>query len=115
MTQPNTKKSTKVDQYRLRLDNAQVYSDVWEIVKETVKNSTGEHRVGMMLFLDDLPLQVGVYHSLGTNNIVLNRALVQIVESATRSRRLVNAFAYILLVHEYFHALGRVPEQRFAD
>jgi hypothetical protein len=64
----------------------------------------------MMLFLDDLPLQLGAYHPLGTNNIVLNRALVQIVEAATKSKKLVNAFVYSLLVHEYLHALGYVPE-----
>jgi hypothetical protein len=79
-------------------------------VKDTVKSSLGEHRTGMMLFLDDLPLRLGAYHPLGTNNIVLNRALVQIVEAATNSRRLVNAFVYVLLLHEYLHALGRVDE-----
>jgi hypothetical protein len=64
----------------------------------------------MMLFLDDLPMQVGAYHPFGTNNIVLNRTLVQIVEAATKSRRLVNAFTYILLLHEYLHALGYINE-----
>ena len=64
----------------------------------------------MMLFLDDLPLRLGAYHPLGTNNIVLNRALVHIVEVATESTLLVNAFVYILLLHEYLHALGRPSE-----
>jgi len=64
----------------------------------------------MMLFLDDMPLQLGAYHPIGTNNIVLNRTLVQIVEAATQSKRLVNAFVYSLLVHEYLHALGHIPE-----
>ena len=102
--------SRKVDEYRSRLEKAQGYSDVWEIVKDTVKDSLGEHRVGMMLFLDDLPLQLGAYHPLGTNNIVLNRTLVQIAEAATQSKKLVNAFVYSLLVHEYLHAVGHVPE-----
>jgi hypothetical protein len=47
---------------------------------------------------------------LGTNNIVLNRALVQIAEAATKSKQLVNAFVYSLLIHEYLHALGHVSE-----
>ena len=63
-----------------------------------------------MLFLDDLPLQLGAYHPLGTNNIVLNRVLVQIAEAATKSKQLVNAFVYSLLIHEYLHALGYVSE-----
>jgi len=103
-------KHARVEENRSKLDNAQGYSDVWELVKDTVRDSLGEHRVGMMLFLDDLPLQLGAYHPLGTNNIVLNRALVQIVEAATQSKRLVNAFVYSLLVHEYLHALGHVSE-----
>ena len=44
-----------------------------------------------------------------TNNVVLNRALVNIVE-ATKSKRLVNAFIYVLSLHEYLHALGRQSE-----
>jgi hypothetical protein len=102
--------SKKVDEYRSRLEKAQGYSDVWEIVKDTVKDSLGEQRVGMMLFLDDLPLQLGAYHPLGTNNIVLNRTLIQIAEAATQSKKLANAFVYSLLVHEYLHAVGHVPE-----
>lgn len=105
-----TKEFLRVEAYRSRIDKAQGFSEVWEIVKDTVKDSLGEHRVGMMLFLDDLPLHLGAYHPLGTNNIVLNRTLVQIVEVATKSKRLVNGFVYSLLAHEYLHALGHVPE-----
>ena len=96
--------------YRSRLENAQGFGEVWETVKDTVKSSLDERRVGMMLFLDDLPLRLGAYHPLGTNNIVLNRALVHIAEVATKSKLLVNAFVYILLLHEYLHALGRQSE-----
>ena len=63
-----------------------------------------------MLFLDDLPIQLGAYHPLGTNNIVLNRILVQIVESEIEQKSVVNALIYNLLVHEYLHALGEVSE-----
>jgi len=69
-----------------------------------------ERRVGMMLFFDNLHLRIGAYHPLGTNNIVLNRALVNIVEAALKSNRLINAFVYVLLLHEYLHALGRQSE-----
>ncbi len=101
-----------MNNYRFRLENAEGYGEVWKIVKDTVKHSLGKHRVGMMLFLDDLPLRLGAYHPLGTNNIVLNRALVHIVEAATDSKRLLNAFVYILLLHEYLHALGYIRESK---
>jgi len=57
-----------------------------------------------------LPIQLGAYHPLGTNNIVLNRTLVQIVEGAIKSKRVVNALIYNLLLHEYLHALGQFSE-----
>ena len=101
---------SKVEGYRSRLDKADGFSEVWEIVKDTVEYSLGGHRRSMMLFLDDLPIHLGAYHPLGTNNIVLNRTLVQIVEAATKSKRIVNAFIYSLLAHEYLHALAYLPE-----
>jgi len=100
----------KQEENQKQLDTAEGYSAVWEIVKDTVKVVLKKQRKGMLLFLDDMPLRLGAYHPLGTNNIVLNRALVQIVEAATNSRKLLNAFVYVLLVHEYLHALGYIPE-----
>lgn len=110
MARSKRENTVRIDEYRLRIDKSEGFSEVWELVKDTVKDVLGEHRVGMMLFLDNLPLQLGAYHPLGTNNIVLNRTLVQIAEAATQSKRLVNAFVYSLLLHEYLHALGHVPE-----
>jgi len=101
-----------MEENQKRLDNAQGYSEVWEIVKDNANAVLKKQRRGMMLFLDDMPLKLGAYHPLGTNNIVLNRALVQIVEATTNSRKLLNAFVYTLLLHEYLHALGFIPEAK---
>lgn len=96
--------------YRKRLENARSYSEVWEVVKDTVESVLHKRRDGMMLFLDDLPIQLGAYHPVGTNNIVLNRILVQIVEATIADKSVVNALMYNLLVHEYLHALGELSE-----
>jgi hypothetical protein len=61
-------------------------------------------------FLEDLSLQLGAYHPIGMNNIVLNRTLVEIVEASISSKRVVNALVYNLLLHEYLHALGEYSE-----
>jgi len=107
----NAKKELpNVERYCLMIDEAEGFSGIWEIVKDTVKFSLGKHRLGMLLFLDDLPLHLGAYHQLGTNNIVLNRSLVNIVESVTKSKKQVNAFVYSILTHEYLHALGHISE-----
>lgn len=100
---------SSVQKFASELERASGYGEVWEIVKDTVKFVLRQHRNGMMLFLDDLPLQLGAYHPVGTNHIVLNRALVQLVE-ASKSRQMVNALVYNLLLHEYLHALGNLSE-----
>ena len=50
---------------RPRLGHAQGFGEVWEIVEDIVKTSLGERRVGMMLFLADLPLRLGAYYPVG--------------------------------------------------
>ena len=100
-----------VTKFQRELETAGNYADVWQIVKNTVETSLGKHRGGMMLFLDDLPLQLGAYHPVGTNNIVLNRNLVEIVEASEESQLVANALVYNLLLHEYLHALGDLSEE----
>ena len=109
-TRMNESEFSIVERFRNRLENAGSYGEVWEIVKDSVVHSLHRRRGGMMLFLDDLPIQLGAYHPLGTNNIVLNRRLVQIVEASVKSKRVVNALVYNLLLHEYLHALGKYSE-----
>jgi hypothetical protein len=92
------------------LDKAKSYAEVWKIVKETAEFAVGKRRDSMMLFLDDLTLQLGAYYPVGTNNIVLNRALVEIVEASMSDKPTVNALIYNLLLHEYLHALGDLSE-----
>jgi len=104
------KQNAEASNNRPSLDSASGFGEVYEIVKETVKQSLGKYRIGMMLYLDDLPLQVGAYHQIGTNSIIMNRALLHIVEAATSSRQVVNAFVYNILLHEYLHALGYIQE-----
>ena len=99
-----------VSKYRNDLETAESYAGVWQIVKDTVESALGKRGRGMMLFLDDLPLQLGAYHPVGTNNIVLNRTLVEVVEASEKSKLVVSALVYNLLLHEYLHALGELSE-----
>lgn len=103
-------KPSTIERYRDRLEEAASYGEVWEIVKDSVEFALQKRRGGMMLFLDDLPIQLGAYHPIGTNNIVLNRLLVQVVEATIESKRVVNTLIYNLLLHEYLHALGEYSE-----
>lgn len=92
------------------LGNAQRYCEIWKLVKDNVRFVLKHHQRGMMLFLDDLPLRIGVYHPLGTNNIVLNRTLTNVIEDTVKSKKILNSLIYTLLLHEYLHALGYIEE-----
>ncbi len=92
------------------LDKAKSYAEVWQIVQQTAEYALSKRRNSMMLFLDDLPLGLGAYYPVGTNNIVLNRSLVDVVESQFSDKSTVNALIYNLLLHEYLHALGDMSE-----
>ncbi len=106
----DAKNSSVAGTFHREMETAQSFGDVWQIVKTTVDASLDKRRPGMMLFLDDLPLQLGAYHPVGTNNIVLNRNLVELVQAQEKSKLVVNALIYNLLLHEYLHALGELSE-----
>lgn len=98
------------EEFRGEMETAQTYAEVWRIVKDSAEFALNRRGRSMMLFLDDLPLQLGAYHPVGTNNIVLNRALVELVEAQEKSKNAVNALIYNLLLHEYLHAMGEYSE-----
>lgn len=72
-----------------------------------MKRSLGLHRVGLMLYLGNLPIRVGAFHPLGTNDIVINRRLLG---SLSNLKQKSNIFA--ILVHEYLHTLGYTDERQ---
>jgi hypothetical protein len=60
-----------------------------------------------MLFLGNLPIRVGAFHPMGTNDIVINRRLLG---SLSNLKEKSNVFA--ILVHEYLHSLGYTDERQ---
>ena len=98
------------NEYRERLEAVRDFGTVWEIVKDAVKAVLHQYRVGIMLFLDDLPLQLGAYHPVGTNNIIMNRQLLEVVARNVEAPLKVNAFAFNILLHEYLHTIGYLRE-----
>lgn len=92
------------------LDECKNFADVFEIVKKGVRAAIGKRRTGLMLYLAQLPLQVGAYHEVGSNSIVMNSSLLKIVEKNAKSVREVNSFVFSILLHEYLHSLGYLNE-----
>jgi hypothetical protein len=94
-----------------RLDASRDFSDVFELVKKSAERSLGQRRAGLMLYLAKLPKHIGAYHTMGTNGIVMNRTVLDMVTRGARSLREINSYVYSILLHEYLHALGYVEER----
>lgn len=93
------------------LDKSRNFGDVFELVKKAAERSLGRRRAGLMLYLAELPRQVGAFHTLGTNGIVMNKSALNMVTRSARSLREINGYVFSILLHEYLHALGYVPER----
>lgn len=104
-------KDEKQTKYIVDLDGCKNFKEVFQIVKRSVKETIKLERAGLMLFLADLPYRVGAYHELGTNNIVMNRILLDHVLETSDGSREANSFIYSILTHEYLHALGYINEE----
>ena len=89
-----------------KLASAGGFDEIFELVKKAVDQVLGIHRAGLTLVLGDIPNQVGAYHEMGSNAIVMNRNIMKIVWRSTRSRQRRNAYTFMILLHEYLHTLG---------
>jgi hypothetical protein len=93
-----------------KLESSQNFGDVFEIVKRSVKEYLGKERAGLMLVLADLPMNLGAFHGVGSNSIVMNRALLDRIVKAGHPRTAIISFVYSILLHEYLHSLGLMEE-----
>lgn len=94
------------------LDETESFDELFNLVKEVVHAFTGLRRAGLSLGLADLPPGVAAYHPFASNAIVLNRALLKAVKKVAKSKREVNAFIFVVLLHEYLHSLGILEENQ---
>ncbi len=97
---------TAVEANSRKLNDAQGFDDVFDLVKRAVENVLGVHRAGLTLVLGDISNNIGAYHEMGSNAIVMNRNLMKIVRNSTKSRSRRNAYTLMILMHEYLHSLG---------
>jgi hypothetical protein len=91
---------------RRALSSAEGFDEIFEMVKVATERTLGMHRAGLTLVLGDIPNDVGAYHEMGSNAIVMNRNLLRIVEKLSRTRSRRNAYVFMILLHEYLHSLG---------
>ena len=96
------------------LDACGNLADIFELVKQATKSFLGQHRAGLMLGMANLGMRrgsfVGAFHPIGSNIIVMNKAPFD-VALRTTDKKVLNAYCFHLLLHEYLHALGYVSEE----
>jgi hypothetical protein len=97
---------------RKELSSAEGFDAIFEMVKAATERKTGMHRAGLTLVLGDIPNNVGAYHEMGSNAIVMNRNLLRIVERLSRTRSKRNSYVFMILLHEYLHSLGYTSDRQ---
>lgn len=95
---------------RRKVDTAQDYDELFQLVKSVVEEELGAHRAGLSLVLANLSNEVGAFYPVGANVIVLNKALVSGLKQITNNPKQVNSFVFMVLLHEYLHSLGYLDE-----
>jgi len=94
------------------LDAPLNFDHVFRVVRSTVRGVLGRERPGLGLALSDLPASLGAYWPVTGNLIVMNESLVDAMRAHARSPREFNSFVYVILAHEYLHALGYLSESQ---
>jgi hypothetical protein len=97
---------------RRALSSAEGFDAIFEMVKSATEQKLRMHRAGLTLVLGDIPNNVGAYHEMGSNAIVMNRNLLRIVEKLSKSRARRNAYVFMILLHEYLHTLGYTSDRQ---
>ncbi len=98
------------EELRNRVENASNYDQLFELVKRVVEFELGRHRAGLALVLTDMPNTVGAFHPVGSNSLVLNRALINAMKVVIKNQKEINSFVFMVLMHEYLHSLGYLDE-----
>jgi hypothetical protein len=93
------------------LEHTANYDTVFRVVRGAVRLALGIERPGLGLGLSNLPPQLGAYWQVTGNLIVLNEGLVETMRAHARSPLELNSFVYVVLAHEYLHALGYLDER----
>ncbi|MFZ0511211.1 MAG: hypothetical protein WAM14_06360 [Candidatus Nitrosopolaris sp.] len=95
--------------YRNEILQIRNFDEAFELVKKAVDAKFRMHRAGLSLILQGLPTNLGAYHVLGSNIIIINRRIVDIIKTR-RSLEEYNSYLFMVLCHEYLHSFGIVDE-----
>ena len=96
-------------EYQFRLTKLKDFNEAFELVKDAVNAKFNMHRAGLSLILQRMPTNLGAYHILGSNVIVMNKLILNIIKEFKSSAE-YNSYLFMVLAHEYLHSFGIVDE-----
>ena len=101
-------------EYEKELEKAKTISDIFEIVKEIVRESLGTEQAGLMVGISDLGAFdrgfIGAFYSLNSNMIIINkRPLARVLQT---NPKLYNYYLFHVMLHEYIHSIGSYDEEQ---
>jgi hypothetical protein len=100
--------------YPERFGQASRVDELFEIVKDAVRETLNRERAGLMLGLSNLGIApqgfIGGYHQMGSNAIILNSTVLKRIAKARPE--MFKPYAFCVLLHEYLHTLGVLDEAR---
>jgi hypothetical protein len=96
--------------YRAKVAGLKDFNETFELVKSVVLQKFRMNRAGLSLILQVMPSNLGAYHILGSNVIVMNSYLLGAIKGVARSMDEYNSYVFMVLAHEYLHSLGIVSE-----
>jgi len=92
-----------------RLEKSETFAEIFDLVKKSAEATLKKRREGLMLALQYLPENLGAYYGLGSNFIVMNKALLERFR-ILYDEKATKAYVFSVLMHEYLHSLGYVEE-----
>jgi len=97
--------------YEDRLKEAKSVPDIFELVKDIVKEHLGYDQAGLMVGMSDLGMSkagfVGAFYSLNANTIIINKKPLRILQN---SPVLHKHYLFHIMLHEYIHSVGSYDE-----
>jgi len=98
--------------YEREIKKAKTIADIFEIIKEIVREYLGLEQAGLMVGLMDLSSFaqgfIGAFYSLEANTIVINKKpLARMLQT---NPSLYNYYIFHIILHEYVHAIGSFDE-----
>lgn len=96
--------------FRAKVAGIKDFDEAFEMVKSAVLEKFKMHRAGLSLILQVMPTNLGAYHILGSNVIVMNSYVLAAIRKLSGSDEEYNAYLFMVLAHEYLHSLGITDE-----